>query len=182
MRWSSLVLACALALGVATPAVRAQPAPHPASQARREQIKERIRALRAYALTSQLSLDQATAGKLFPLLARYDDELDKLLVQHVALLRRLRQADKLRDPAAINQLIDEALANQRALWNLEEQRITDLRKILTPAQTARVLIVLPAFERRIQKLLQQAIRGARKAPRRAQPALDDGDDGDDGGM
>lgn len=172
----------ALALAVAAPAVSAQPQPNAAAQQRREQIKERIRALRAYALTTQLSLDQATAGKLFPLLARYDDELDKLLVQHVALQRRLRQADKLRDPAAINQLVDQALANQRALWNLEEQRIADLRKILTPAQTARVLVVLPAFERKIQNRLQQAIRGARNGMRRrAAPPADDGGD-DDGGM
>lgn len=171
----------ALALAVAAPAVYAQPRPNAAAQQRREQIKERIRALRAYALTTQLSLDQATAGKLFPLLARYDDALDKLLVQHVALQRRLRQAGQLSDPAAINQLVDEALANQRALWNLEEQRIADLRKILTPAQTARVLIVLPAFERRIQKRLQQAIRGARNGPRRPPPPTDDGGD-DDGGM
>ena len=177
----SWVIALALALAVTAPAVYAQPAPPAASQQRREQIKERIRALRAYALTTQLSLDQATAGKLFPLLARYDDALDKLLVQHVALQRRLRQADKLRDPAAINQLVDEALANQRALWNLEEQRIADLRKILTPAQTARVLIVLPAFERKIQNRLQQAIRGARNGPRRVAPPADNGGD-DDGGM
>lgn len=173
-RWA-LALACALAVGTAPPAVHAQPAPGAAAQQRREQIKERIRALRAYALTTQLSLDQATAGKLFPLLARYDDELDKLLVQRVALQRRLRQADKLRDPAAINQLIDAAIANQRALWKLEDERLADLRKILTPAQTARVLIVLPAFERRIQKRLQQAIRA--KAGRRAPPPAADDDDG-----
>jgi Spy/CpxP family protein refolding chaperone len=181
MRWASLVLAGALALGVAVPAVHAQPAASAASQQRREQIKERIRALRAYALTSQLSLDQATAGKLFPLLAHYDDELDKLLVQHVALQRRLRQADKLRDPA-INQLVDQVIANQRAIWNLEDQRLAELRKILTPAQVARVLIVLPAFERQIQRMLQRAIRGAKNGPRRPARSDDDGGNDDDGGM
>jgi len=137
---------------------------------RREQIKKKIRALRAYTLTEELALDEQTAGRLFPALARYDDETDRLLQKRVDVQRRLRGADAIRDPRALERLLDEAVANQRAFWELEDRRIAELRKILTPVQVARVLIVLPALERKIQNQLRRAI------VKQQLPALDDSDD------
>src|SRR5512144_1802637 len=113
-------LAFALVVALAAPAI-AQPAPRgpvDQQQNRREAIKKKIRALRAYTLTEELVLDETTAGKLFPLLAKYDDITDKLLGQRVDLARRLRDADQLRDRKAVDKLIDEAIANQKAFWDL----------------------------------------------------------------
>lgn len=138
---------------LATPAV-AQPAT-PAPD-RREKVKQRIRALRAYTLTEQLDLDEATAAKLFPALAKWDDEFDKLLLARADIQRRLEATTKASKD--IDKLIDEAVANQRALWDAEAQRLAQLRKILTPAQTARVLVVLPAMERKIQNQLRRAVQ------------------------
>jgi hypothetical protein len=166
-------LAIALAFAVAAPVVSAQPGPPPAEK-RREKIKQRIRALRAYTLTEELSLDEATAGKLFPVLAKYDDVFDKLLQQRADLERRLKDADSIRDPRALDKLVDDAVANQRAFWDTEAARLAELRKILTPAQTARLLVVLPALERKIQNQLQRAIRGGKG--RKGAPADDDDDD------
>jgi hypothetical protein len=152
-----LVLACV----VAAPVVHAQPGLGPAAADRREKIKKKIRAMRAYTLTEELSLDEATAGRLFPVLAKYDDELDRLLLQRADIERRLKASAELKDPRALDKLIDEAVANQRAFWDSQDKRIAELRKILTPAQTARLLVVLPAFERKIQNQLQRAIGGGR---------------------
>jgi hypothetical protein len=149
----------------------AQPAAAPAD--RREKIKQRVRALRAYTLTEQLDLDEATAAKLFPARAKYDDEFDKLLVARAELQRRLEAAGSLKDPKQVDRLVDEAVANQKAIWATEEQRLVQLRKILTPAQTARVLVVLPAMERKIQNQLKRA---AHKPAGRA-PGADAGDVG-----
>ncbi len=124
---------------------------------RREQIKKKIRAMRAYTLTEALALDEPTAGRLFPMLARYDDETDKLLEKRVDVQRRLRHADSLKDPRAIERLIDEAIAIQRGFWDLEDKRVAELRKVLTPGQTAKLLVVLPALERKIQNQLRKAI-------------------------
>jgi hypothetical protein len=129
----------------------------PGTSERREQIKKKIRALRAYTLTEELKLDEQTAGRLFPVMARYDDETDKLLEKRVDVQRRLRRADSLRDGRTIDRLIDEAVANQRGFWELEDRRLAELRKILTPVQAARLLVVLPALERRIQNQLRKAI-------------------------
>jgi hypothetical protein len=127
------------------------------SHERREQIKKKIRALRAYTLTDELQLDEQTAARLFPLLSRYDDDFDKLLEQRVNVQRRLQLADTLKDARAVDRLIDEAIANQRGFWDLQDKRLQALRKILTPAQTAKLLVVLPAVERRIENQLRKAI-------------------------
>jgi hypothetical protein len=166
-----------LGLAITTPAL-AQPQQQqpPAAQAnRREKIKQRIRALRAYTLTEQLDLDETTAGKLFPLLAKFDDEFDKLLIARADLQRRLKASGSIKDPKEVDKLVDEAVANQKQLWSTEEQRLAQLRKILTPAQTARILVVLPAMERKIQNQLKRAAKGGPNA----KAADDDDEDGAD---
>ena len=181
------VVMLAIALGAPAAVAQPRPAPPPAGPApapapapnaqRREEIKKKIRSLRAYALTTELNLDEKTGSRLWPVLAKYDDEIDKLLQQRVDVHRRLQTADQLKDPKAQDRLVDEAIANQKAFWSVEERRLAELRKILTPAQTTRLLVVLPAFERKIQNQLRRAI------VRRAGPAqdLDDDDlDEDDG--
>jgi Spy/CpxP family protein refolding chaperone len=189
-RLAAWIAAAALSLGAGLGAPagaqprRAGSAAPPAASERREEIKKRIRSMRAYTLTEELKLDPEIAGQLFPLLARYDDETDKLLEKRVEVQRRLRRAEATRDPRAVDRLIDEALANQRSFRDLEDRRLAELRKILTPFQTAKLLVVLPDFERRIQNQLRRAIGqrpgaagatggGARSAPA---GAAADGDD------
>jgi hypothetical protein len=148
------------------------------ADARREQIKKKIRALRAYTLTEELSLDEHTAARLFPVLSRYDDDFDRLLEQRVELHRRLQRAAARgggHDPRAIDRVIDEAAANQRAFWDLQDKRLETLRKILTPTQTAKLLVVLPAIERRIENQLRKAIQ---RRPGGTDPGTA-GDDDDD---
>jgi hypothetical protein len=151
---------------------------------RREEVKKRLRSMRAYTLTEELKLDPEVAGKVFPLLARDDDETDKLMEKRVDIQRRLRRAEALRDPRAIDRLIDEAIANQRGFRELEDRRLAELRKILTPLQTAKLLVVLPDFERRIQNQLRKAIGQRPGAPgaagaARGAPAGAAADDDDD---
>lgn len=149
-----------------------RPPPDPArGNDRREQIKKKVRALRAYTLTDELALDEQTAARLFPVMSRYDDDFDRLLEQRVDVQRRLRRADVLKDTRAIDRLIDEAITNQRGFWDLQDKRLQALRKILTPAQTAKLLVVLPAVERRIENQLRKAI-----VQRRPGSTVDDDDD------
>jgi hypothetical protein len=152
--------------------------PAASAQERREAVKKKIRAMRAYTLTDELALDEKSASKLFPILAKWDDVTDKLLVQRVDLQRRLNSGAAV-EPKLLDKLIDEAVANQKAFWDLESQRLAELRKVLTPAQTARLLVVLPAFERKIQNQLRRAInrRGnaTRGAPDRDRDDFQDND-------
>src|SRR5450432_1416819 len=86
-------------------------------ETKRERVKKRIRALRAYTLTEELGLNEADAGKLFPVLAKFDDEFDRLLAERQQLQQQLDSAGDLKDKKAIDKLIDQSVANQRATWD-----------------------------------------------------------------
>jgi Spy/CpxP family protein refolding chaperone len=163
-----LLLACALAFAVAAPA-SAQPGPGPHRRApkanKRDKVKERIRAMRAWVLTEQLDLDAATAEKMFPVLARHDDELAKLLGERKRLRAELLAARKGNaGRAAIDPLLDKLVANQRARWAAEEQRFADLRTMLTAEQAADLLDLLPEVDRKILRGLRDAIERGAAAP------------------
>jgi hypothetical protein len=163
--------------GPSAPAERRDVSDPASATERREQIKKKIRAMRAYLLTEELSLDDQSAAKLFPVLARYDDETDKLLERRVDIQRRLRRAQPFKDAKAVDRVVDEAIVNQRGFWELEDRRIAELRKILTPGQAARLLVVLPELERKIRNQLRKAIVSHRApgAPTTAGGADDDDD-------
>jgi Spy/CpxP family protein refolding chaperone len=154
----------AVVLAVAAPTALAQPGRNQAGAVdRRERIKKRIRALRAYTLTEELSLDEATAAKLFPILAKYDDEIGKHLVARVKLRHDLDVAIGKNDDKAVDKAIDDMVANQKALWGIDEKRFAELRKALTPSQAGKLLVVLPALERKVQNMLQRAMTARGRA-------------------
>lgn len=157
--WLALVAASAIGPGVAlaqpgaTPPGAAQP-PAAAGPAR-ERLKQKLLALRAYRLTEELGLDPAGAAGVFPVLAKYDGQLEQLTVERVAINQKLRQAPS---GATADELINRAVANRRALLDVEERRLDELRKVLTPQQTARLLVVLPEIEAQLKRQIRQIAR------------------------
>lgn len=158
MRFVAIVLFVLTAFGT----VAAQPKPDPK---RIEAIKNRIRGLRAQTLTDELKLDNTALAKVLPILSKWDDVTDKLVVARVDIKKRLANSGSVSDPKALDRLVDEAIANQKAFYDLEDKRLGELRKVLTPGQTAKLIIVLPEFERKIQNQLRRAVlRAGRAAP------------------
>jgi len=166
--------------GQTAPGPQVQPPPGPQRPvlARAQRIKERIRERRAFELTDALDLDPQTAARMAAVFARYDDEFDRLLAARNELQRKLTGADQIKDPRALQKLIDDAIANQHSFRDVEDHRLAELRTILTPQQTARLIVVLPQLERRLQNQLQKAIAKGNAKPRRAnrRPVTDDDDD------
>ena len=170
---------------------RAQPAPQPNAQPvprakpaadRRIEIKRKLMAFRAYRVTEELMLDETAAARVFPLLTKYDQKVDQLTVERVELNQALRSPPA--DAKAIDELIRRTLANRRAMVELDEQRLGELRKVLTAAQTARLLVLLPQIERQIKAQIRRGMRQdsdpltprQRKRDRKANRDLMDFDD------
>ena len=177
------VVLVVLALAVAAP-VFAQPPglqQQTAQADRRERLKRRIQQLRNNTLIDKLGLDEQTAGKLLLVYAKYDDAFDRLLVARAEILNRLKNGDRM-SKSDLDKAIDDAVANQNALWDTETRRLGEVRKILTPQQVARMLVVMPALERRIQNQLMRAIQGGGGGRGKAgpmkprKPPVDDDDD------
>lgn len=148
---------------------------------KREKIKQQILALRAWMITRDLGLDETTAGRLFPVLAKYDDQFAKVLRENMDLRREADTAAARHDDKALDVIVDKLLANQRARWAIEEARFKDVRRLLTPAQAAKLVVVLPKVDRRLQLELRKALRPGAARRRRARANDDDAatDDDDD---
>ena len=159
-----MALGMTVASALATPAWAQRPAGTPAAPARpataapddhrtpdqlRQEVLERMRALRAFRIVDALKLDEATSGRLFPILARYDDREIQIATERHQVMHELRaDADAPRpDDARLNADLNRLLAVRAKQRQLEDDRIRDVRKVLTPAQQAKLVLLLPRLER-----------------------------------
>lgn len=145
MRYIALLLTLLIAL----------PTVATAGPDRREKVRQRVKVMRAMVLAEELQLDEATAGRLAPVLDRFDGELVKLLAERAKLRAELRAAHDAGDDRRIGEAIDRLVANQDARWDSERRRFAELRRLLSPRQAARLLDVLPEIDRRIMRRLRE---------------------------
>jgi Spy/CpxP family protein refolding chaperone len=124
------------------------PGPGGPSEAMRRELLERLSAERAWRLVDGLKLDQATSAKMFPILSKYDDLFFALFSERRALGQQMRAelAAPAPNNARLTSLIDKVLALRTRRHTLESERLTELRRVLTPWQQARLLTLLPQIE------------------------------------
>ena len=156
---------------VAQRAQKHQPPNRAKLAAKRAKIRQRLRALRAWELTEALDLDEQSAAKLFPILNRFDNRFQKALDANSALRRETRKAlrDPNTNPKKIDALVGKMLKKQRELWDLQEERFREVRKLLTPRQTARIVILLPEIDRKLHRQVRQVMRKRGKPGRPGRP-------------
>ncbi len=140
---------------------RAAPARPGAAQADKAALKKRIRAMRVWYLTEELELDDDTAARLFPILGKYDDQLEALQVEGARLRRELRQglARRAGNQADAARLVDGLLAHYDKVYQLQRERIVAARKVLSAAQAGRLLLVLPRVDNAIRRQIGRVMRG-----------------------
>lgn len=136
-------------------------------KAKRDKIRQRIRAMRAWRLTEALDLDETTAAKLFPILNRFDEKMEPVARQGAKLRRQMRKAVKKGAKAAdVDKGIDALVAVKKKMNALQEKRFAALRKVVTPVQAAKMLVLLPEIDRAIQREIRKAMRGHNRKRRR----------------
>ncbi len=183
LRKAGVALAILVGSGAGLTAARAQPSAQPAptaqsaqpaqaQQQRRAEIRKKLLAFRAYRVTEELQLDEAGATRVFPLLTKYDQQIEQLTLERFELHKALRQNPT--DAKVIDDLIRRTLANRRAFVELEERRIGELRKVLSPVQTARLLVVLPEIEQQIKSQIRRSVRRQDAGDRGSRGNRDDG--------
>ncbi len=137
--------------GGAGAAGRAAVAPddHRTPEQLRQEVLERMRALRAFRIVDALKLDEATSARLFPILSRYDDRELQIATERHQVMRELRaDADAPQpDDARLNGDLARLMAIRTKQRAMEDDRIRDVRKVLTPAQQAKLVLLLPRLER-----------------------------------
>lgn len=127
---------------------------------------ERIRILRMYAITEALGLDAATAAKLIPVLQPGDDEMERLhreLRQQRAALRKMANGGTI-PPDAEAQLkgisdLEVRLAQAKA------KQLQALSSVLTVEQRVRFYVAQARFEEQVRAMVREA-REQRREERR----------------
>jgi Spy/CpxP family protein refolding chaperone len=163
-------LALLASLTAATPLARAQgpsaapPAARPAPTGERrnpeqlrKEVLERMRALRAWRIVDELKLDETASARLFPILARFDDREMALAAERRDIAKELRDEVAARHPddGKLMKAIDKLLANRTRRHALMDERIKELRKVLTPVQQAKLALLLPSIERDFAQWVRQ---------------------------
>ena len=134
------------------PAASVPPSPaaddHRTPDQLRKEVLERMRALRAWKIVEALKLDEATSARLFPILSRYDEREMTIAAERHVIMRDLREATEAAHPddARLMATLNKLLANRAAQRALHDDRIKDVRKVLTPVQQAKLVLLLPRME------------------------------------
>jgi len=166
-RFARVLMLVGLLTAPALP-IAAQPPPKGERKAEKERLRDQIidkfRAERMWELTNALKLDEATAARLFPLLSKYDDDERAIAKERGPLAKDLREAldAPTPDSARINGLVDKLLAIKTRRQALEAEKLGAMRKILTPAQMGKMVLVAPAIEEGFRDRIKTAVQAARR--------------------
>jgi hypothetical protein len=172
-----------LALALQAPAAAApggkpaseRPALTPAQEEARRQVHEKLRsevldqmrAMRMWKLTEELKIDESTAGKVFPTLAKFDDRAREIGRERREIGRQVREQTEAQsktgkvDDAKLRVLIDQLLANQKKRNALDEERFKALQPALTALQQAKLLLLLPKLEDDFRRRIREAMEAQR---------------------
>jgi len=166
-----LAAALAGAPGLAAAQAQAQRRPAPAAAATtpdkrspdqlRKEVLERMRALRAWRIVDELKLDEATSARLFPILAKYDEQELALSDERHDIAHEIKTllAAPKPDDAKLTAAIERMLANRKKRIASKDERIREVRKVLTPVQQAKLVLLLPRLEREFARFVQDVVEG-----------------------
>ena len=156
MRWQNWLVTCASSLilvGASEPAD---------SQANlRQQVLEQVRQIATHKLVQELSLDDATATKVVPIVNDYIDRLAEARRQARGVRRQL--GDLLRsdhpDQAQLGDLSNSLLQVQANVRRAQDEGLASLKQVLTPEQFAHLLVAFPQINRAVTEEILEAIQG-----------------------
>ena len=116
-----------------------------------------MRALRAWRIVEELKLDENASARLFPILARYDEQELALAAERRDIAQELRTllAAPRPDDAKLSAAIDRMIANRVKRHAFKDERIKELRKVLTPVQQAKLVLLLPRLEREFAQFIRE---------------------------
>ncbi|HMF41775.1 MAG TPA: hypothetical protein VKQ32_13950 [Polyangia bacterium] len=132
----------------------------------RTEVLDRMRSLRAWRIVEELKLDENASARLFPILAKYDDEERALTAERRDITQEIKTllAAPKPDDAKLNVAINRMLANRQKRIASKDERIKELRKVLTPVQQAKLVLLLPRLEREFARFVQDVAEGHDERP------------------
>jgi len=132
------------------------------SEAKREEIRKKIEAVRIWRLTEELKLDASSAAKLSAFLSSFDQQRREIMHDQKATMSELRRSLNASKPdeSKLKAAIEKLEKNRHALLESRDKEIAGLKNILSTEQQARFLIFQQEFRREMQNMIAGARGGA----------------------
>ncbi len=148
----TILLGATLALSL--PAL-AQPA-----AAKRAQVRQQVTDFMMQRLTQELGLDAAGTAQMRAIWDRYQTQIEGVRKEMWMAMKELKAqlAAPTPDNARLTQLSDLIHNDRLKVEELDHQRIGDFRRMLTPVQFAKAIVISPKLKREVQQQIMQAVR------------------------
>jgi hypothetical protein len=132
---------------------------------KRAEVRERIAEWGMQQLTRELGLDAGQVPRFREIWTRYQQQIDGANKETGLAMRELKAqlAAATPDDARLRQLADLVVANRQKVQQLEDQRTSELRAMLSGTQFARGVVFAPELHKQLHEQMQKAMRGD-KAP------------------
>lgn len=130
----------------------------PPSEAKREQIRKKVEAVRMWRLTEELKLDEKTSTQLASFLSSIEEKRRGLIKTTMDATRDLRTTLSTAKPdeGRLRATLDRIEKSQRELIELRGKEMSGLKGMLTVEQQARYVIFQQEFRREMRGMIQGA--------------------------
>jgi Spy/CpxP family protein refolding chaperone len=136
------------------------------SDAKREEVRKKIEAIRMWRLTEALKLDEKTSTKLASLLSSIEEQRRAAIRKQTADVRALSALLQKDNPGQgdLKALLEKIEKNQADIRSLRERELKGIKELLTVEQQARYVVFQQEFRREMRKMIAGARGGAAPGP------------------
>jgi hypothetical protein len=161
MKRTLTMMMLAGALALTTPAA----AQGPLAQ-KRAAVRQQVMQYMMQQLTQELALDASAAARVREIWERYQQQIDGVHREQGMIFKELKSqlAAPTPDNARLTQLSDLAFANRQKAESLDLQRVGEFKRMLTPPQFAKLILLSPKLRREIQQQVWKAMKDAQPQP------------------
>lgn len=137
-------------------AVGSEPKRHP------NKFRERIETLTMWKMMDALDLDKETSNKILALRKKFEtkrNDLEQSIDEDLRKLRDLvKNADRTAGDKEMTGLIESIRGKRRQLDALRDEHFTDMSKVLSVRQQAKLILFLKDFRREIREMVRASMR------------------------
>lgn len=128
---------------------------------KRAQVRQRITEYAMNQIQAQLGLDAPTLQRFRAVAEKYEPQIAGLHKEMGMAMKELRAqlAAAQPDDARLSQLSDTVINDRSKVQALEAQRTADNRRVLTPSQFAKLIVVWPQINRQVKIEMYKAMHG-----------------------
>ncbi|HEX9103193.1 MAG TPA: periplasmic heavy metal sensor [Polyangia bacterium] len=128
---------------------------------KRAAVRRQATDLMMQRLTQELALDAPAQAQVRAIWDRYEAQIEGVRKEQWMAMKELKAqlAAPSPDNARLTQLSDLVFNDRAKVEAHDHQRVGEFRRVLTPVQFAKAIVVSPQIRRQLQQQMMQSLRG-----------------------